>query len=72
MERLVLLAAVEVEAETDFRRGSLEGEGGGMEGRGAVIAAFVDERRRFGGIVDRAVLVESGGRVWNINRQRRL
>ena len=53
--RLVLLApGAAVEAETDFRRGILEGEG--REGRGAVIAppvaaAVVEERRRLGGIV---------------------
>ena len=41
-----------VDADTDFRRGILEGEGSG--GRGAVIdeavAVVVDERRRLGGI----------------------
>ena len=54
VERLVLraiVAAAEVEAETDFRRGIFEGDGEGRVGRGAVIAVFVEERRGLGGIV---------------------
>jgi len=45
------LAAAVVDVETDFRLGILEGEGCDKEGMGAVIAVFVDERRRLGGIV---------------------
>ena len=48
---LVRLAAAAVDVETDFRLGILEGEGCDREGMGAVIAVFVDERRRLGGIV---------------------
>lgn len=51
--RLLLrrMEAVEVPTAEDFRRGILDGEGWGfIEGRGAVTAAFIEERRRFGGI----------------------
>jgi hypothetical protein len=56
-----LAAAVDV--ETDFRLGILEGEGCDKEGMGAVIAVFVDERRRLGGIVveKRSVVVDAFG-----------
>ena len=46
-----LAAVAEVDAVTDLRLGILEGEGCDKEGMGAVIAVFVDERRRLGGIV---------------------
>ena len=45
------MGPVEVPTPDDFRRGILEGEGLGIVGgRGAVTAAFVEERRRLGGI----------------------
>jgi hypothetical protein len=50
--RLVRLAlGAAVEAETDFRRGILEGEGRGAVIAAPVAAAVVEERRRLGGIV---------------------
>jgi hypothetical protein len=62
VERLVRLAAAVADAVTDFRLGILEGEGWVREGRGAVIAAFVDERRRLGGIVvERGQVVDAFG-----------
>jgi len=62
------VAVEEVDAETDFRLGILEGEGCEREGRGAVIVAFVDEPRRLGGMVVQKRALTGGGRVWNINR----
>ena len=57
------LAAAAVDVVTDFRLGILEGEGCDKEGMGAVIAVFVDERRRLGGIVveKRSVVVDAFG-----------
>jgi hypothetical protein len=61
--RLAAAAVAEVDAVTDFRLGILEGEGCDKEGMGAVIAVFVDERRRLGGIVveKRSVVVDAFG-----------
>jgi hypothetical protein len=53
--RLLTSVTAEDVPTKDFRRGILDGDGGGT-GRGAVAAVFSDERRRFGGITkDRGI-----------------